>query len=446
MKPIPYSFLLLFIFLFSFIYTSYQQDDTSDDDDSCAFISGQSCDNNGECKTCGMCLQSSCILSKSIYSATKPNNTPVCNTTLFGDTNIYGWYGYCLSSGLDNSGDNCTASSQCYPYKRTNVSTSFIWQSLTCNPDTCALVTNNGQPPPTSIPLPNNTTNNDNNNSNNNNNNNNNDNSDNSDNNHDSSNVNGETSTNKPHRNHSHQIENRALTIALSVTCTLIFVATVAWLFSRWKKLQYWPIPFKKNQDSPSSSSLENANNRPSEPNTAPPSFRSTTSASSSSTPRRPEMRQRRHSTPSLISTSSIERTDPLPSYFSPDPSLPKYEQAIVTQIRGLLFDDRHYHAIASTSNSSLPVTHSSTTTSTPSTGSHHQQQQYMDDETNIMMDHHTNALPPPMWVPVYFTPNHSSFSVGRIRRHPHYYPFHHATPPSTNHEEDLGTSHPQQQ
>ncbi|KAI9299807.1 hypothetical protein BJ944DRAFT_273876 [Cunninghamella echinulata] len=434
MKTILYStfYYLLLLLIINIIKPSYQQnttattptDDNNDDDDSCAFISGQNCDNNGVCKACVMCLQSSCILSKSIHSLKAPSNTPVCNTTLFGDTDIYNWYGYCLSSGLDNSGDNCTASTQCYPYQRNNISTSFIWQSLTCEPNSCSLITDNGQPPPlpTALPSPN-----DDNNSNNGNGN---------------GNGSGDTAgdaNNSIHDNrYRHRMENRAITIALSVTCTLIFVATMAWLFRRWKKLQYWPMSFKKKQ-APSSSSPSSPNLpegvSSSLPTTAPPSFRSTVSSSS----RRPEMRQRRHSTPSLISTSSIERTDPLPSYFSPDPSLPKYEQAIVTQIRGLLFDDRHYHAIASSSSSS-------SNTSLPTTTDHAQQQQYMDDETNMMMDHHTNALPPPMWVPVYFTPNHS-FSVGRMRRHPQYYPFHHAHPPSAlsgsnNNEQDLGTSH----
>lgn len=70
-----------------------------EEDDECAFISGQHCDQGGICKYCAMCLQSSCILSKSIGTA-----TATCNTTQFGTTNLYNWYDYCLSSDNDNSG------------------------------------------------------------------------------------------------------------------------------------------------------------------------------------------------------------------------------------------------------------------------------------------------------------------------------------------------------
>ncbi|KAI9244567.1 hypothetical protein BDA99DRAFT_295540 [Phascolomyces articulosus] len=86
--------------------SSYQQDedgdgyddtddtDETDDTDDCSLISGHTCNANGICKYCAMCLQSSCILSKSISPNT--NNTsiaappaPVCNTTQFGTTDIY---------------------------------------------------------------------------------------------------------------------------------------------------------------------------------------------------------------------------------------------------------------------------------------------------------------------------------------------------------------------
>ena len=117
----------LILILFSIILisrSSYQQDDNgdgyddgdssyddTDDTSDCSLISGHTCNANGICKYCAMCLQSSCILSKSISSAT--NNTsiaspsaPVCNTTQFGSPDIYDWYGYCLSSGNDSDGGN----------------------------------------------------------------------------------------------------------------------------------------------------------------------------------------------------------------------------------------------------------------------------------------------------------------------------------------------------
>lgn len=75
-----------------------------DDDDECAFISGQHCDGNGICKYCAMCLQSSCILSKTIGNNPLQQQQQQCNSTQFGTMNLYNWYDYCLSSGNDNSG------------------------------------------------------------------------------------------------------------------------------------------------------------------------------------------------------------------------------------------------------------------------------------------------------------------------------------------------------
>jgi hypothetical protein len=82
-------------FLFSLIpFVLLQDIDDDDNDDECAFISGQHCDQNGICKYCAMCIQSSCVLSKANY----------CNTTQFGTTYLYDWYDYCLSSGNDSDG------------------------------------------------------------------------------------------------------------------------------------------------------------------------------------------------------------------------------------------------------------------------------------------------------------------------------------------------------
>jgi hypothetical protein len=90
--------------------TTTAVDDDADDDD-CAFISGQHCDQNGICKYCAMCLQSSCILSKAINSSNSSSlqqqqQPSSCNTTQFGSTNLYNWYDYCLSSDNDSSGSN----------------------------------------------------------------------------------------------------------------------------------------------------------------------------------------------------------------------------------------------------------------------------------------------------------------------------------------------------
>ncbi|KAG0169937.1 hypothetical protein DFQ28_002774 [Apophysomyces sp. BC1034] len=74
---------------------------------------------------------------------------------------------------------------------------------------------------------------------------------------------------------------------------------------------------------------------------------------------------------------------EPLPSYFAPDPSPPKYEHAIVNQIRGLRDDN------------------------------------VADDPTTSNDLQHGSAIPAPLWLPVYFAPNQSSFSFGRLHRHP---------------------------
>ncbi|KAI8342609.1 hypothetical protein BC941DRAFT_413284 [Chlamydoabsidia padenii] len=367
--------LYLCFFVWLLIQCTIQQDsgDDGDDDDTCSYISGQNCDNNGICKYCAMCLQSSCILSKSIPSN---KSGPVCNTTLFGSTDIYDWYGYCLSSGNDNSGDYCATSTECYQYRRnSNASTSYIWQNLTCDPNSCLLITDNGQPAPTpgALPPP-------------------------VDNPSASSNHNNPTEshslTPEPAR-HEPQ-EHNATAIALSVTCTLIFVGILGWLFRLWKRSRYWPS-FKQPVRLTCST-----------PNSAPPSFRST--AATAAVPEMTCITDRPSSTRSSSgSSNSRGGGEPLPSYFSPDPSPPKYEHAIVTQIRGLLEDGNYqYQASSST-------------------------------------DHQSGALPPPMWVPIYFTPNHTSFSLGRLRRHPHYQS---ASPngdqpasSSSSNEQDLGSS-----
>ncbi|ORZ06024.1 hypothetical protein BCR42DRAFT_427523 [Absidia repens] len=395
--------ILLFLFiLWWFIVCTYQQDTTDDDDDdSCAYISGQNCDNDGICKYCAMCLQSSCILSKSIPS-NKTIGNPVCNATQFGTTNVYDWYGYCLSSGNDNSGDYCATSTECYQYRRnSNASTSYIWQSLTCDPNSCLLVTDNGQPAPTPGVLPP------------------------SDSPSASSNHNNPASSHPISSHHHNEAgeEHNPTAIALSVTCTLIFVGALAWLFRLWKRSRYWPPPFLKHIAATTTSSSSTTT----VPNSAPPSFRSTApemaciATTSMTDGSRQQQQQQQRPIPSSRSSSRSSNNregEALPSYFSPDPSPPKYEHAIVTQIRGLLEDSNyHYHAGPS---SSMDLDH------------HHHHQGYNANDDSMAMDHHSNALPPPMWVPIYFAPNHTSFSLGRLRRHPQHQPLNHPSPASS--------------
>ncbi|KAI8394305.1 uncharacterized protein BYT42DRAFT_554162 [Radiomyces spectabilis] len=348
----------------------FADDGDDNDDDSCAFISSQTCGADDVCKFCAMCLQSSCILSKYIPpllpKSGSSNTHQVCNTTQFGTTNIYAWYDYCLSSGNDNSGNYCATSSKCYQYRKTsNATVTYAWQNLTCDPSTCMLASEHGLPPP--VPgqlLPPDT-------------------------------QPDPTQThpyarpdhgNHPHRQDGHGYDfavHSPAAIALIIACSCTFVGCLIWIGKLWKQSEFWPRVrlFGGSQRPPSTSST---------PSTAPPSFSSNA----------PDMAQTDHSwgRPSLShSTSSSQQPssqqEAPPSYYHPDPPPPKYEHAIVTQIRGI---------------QTIGETDSSVSASV--SNDH-------EDETNAT--DHRNALGPPLWVPVYFTPNNPHFTFGRLRRHP---------------------------
>ena len=108
-------------------------------------------------------------------------------------------------------------------------------------------------------------------------------------------------------------------------------------------------------------------------PSSAPPSF--------SSTP--PDMAIIRHPhlqvyQPTSARSSTGSSVEPLPSYLTPYPLPPKYEQAIVTQIRDLRDDTGMSNASSSTA---------------------------------LDQYHQNNTAPlPSMWVPVYFTQQQTNF------------------------------------
>ncbi|ORX55697.1 hypothetical protein DM01DRAFT_1335093 [Hesseltinella vesiculosa] len=342
--------------------------DDTDDDDSCSYISGQNCDANGICKYCAMCLQSSCILSKSIAIS-----NAVCNTTMFG-TNVYDWYGYCLSSGNDNSGDFCATSTECYQYRKSsNITTNYTWQSLTCDPATCLLVTDKGQPAPSPGTVPPET----------------------------NDPTNPDYAQQSNHHRHdpaavSANDHRHPLIIALSVTCTLVVVVAAVWLTRFWRKRT--SRRYRRQLDLSSTPPADSRSTHSYTPSSSPPSFRSNPEMTSVSHHRN----NANHCIPSRSSSRSSSTTtacaarqrsspddltcsEPLPSYFSPEPSPPKYEQAIVSQIRGLLEDSSY--TLGASSSDADPL--------------------------------HSQTLPPPIWVPVYFTPHQNSFSLGRLRRFP---------------------------
>ncbi|KAL1935205.1 hypothetical protein VTP01DRAFT_4345 [Rhizomucor pusillus] len=352
-------------------YDSGDDGDSSSDDsgDDCSLISSHTCNPNGICKYCAMCLESSCILSKST-TPSEASAQAACNTTQFG-ADVYDWYGYCLSSGNDSDGDYCATSVECYQYrKNANASVSYIWQNLKCDPNSCLLVTDRGTPPPAPGQLPplggsSNGTNG-----------------------HGSS-TDSKDGDGERHHEHSELdfADHSPTAIALTVTCTFIFLVGVVWLMRLWLRSRYAPLIAQKRPFSwlAGASTRPRSNDSDSSrvPSTAPPSFSSEpemTSTRSNGVVRRIFSSSLRSGQSSHGSQSgSINNQEPLPAYNSPDPSPPKYEQAIVTQIRGL----------------------------------HDPASQEPDDQQGH------GALPPPLWLPIYFTPNHSAYSFGRLRRHP---------------------------
>ncbi|KAI9313233.1 hypothetical protein BX666DRAFT_2030607 [Dichotomocladium elegans] len=346
--------------------------DSSDDSSSgsqsdCALITGHSCNANGICKYCAMCLEDECILSKSVAanSSSEVSQTAAdCSSQ--ADTNVYNWYGYCLSSGNDNDGDYCATSVECYQYRKTTngSSVSHLWQNLTCDANSCLLTTARGgaPPPPGQIPPVSTTSPGENQAS--------------------STAGAGEGNDNENSGHHHHEFTPRSATaIALMVTCSFIIVVGLLWLAQLWTKR-------RKRNRRPTLSVTSSI------PSSAPPSFQSNSggllasglgASAGTANGRVPEMTQWRRLSRSS-SLSSLHSVEPLPSYFSPDPSPPKYEQAIVTQIRGLM-------AARGTDEGN--------------------------EENATEQYQHNDPLPPPMWLPIYFTPNQSAFSFGRLRRHP---------------------------
>lgn len=225
---------------------------------------------------------------------------------------------------------------------------SYVWQNLTCDPNSCLLTTDRGQPPPPPGKLP--------------------PDGDGSGSHHSGgsgSGHHGENETLSP---------NSAAAIGLMVTCSCIALAGLIWAARSWSR-----------RHSRKRSTSHSVNSNDTEPSTAPPSFSSN-----------PEMTQRHRGHRMRSSSfSSLHSVEQLPSYFSPDPSPPKYEQAIVTQIRGLMARGAEEEDESSSSGEGRNGRGS-----------------------NNPHDAH-DPLPPPLWLPVYFTPNHSAFSFGRLRRHP---------------------------
>lgn len=186
--------------------------------------------------------------------------------------------------------------------------------------------------------------------------------------------------------------------IALIVVCCLVLLVAICWILRLCKKKGWWPFTKncllltaatkavtnkRRSRSQQQQLQSESHNSISSIPSSAPPSF--------SSTP--PDMAVISHphlhlytQQPSIqsgrSSTASSSNNETLPSYLSPYSSPPKYEQAIVTQIRGLREEGSSSSSISS----------------------------------SIDRYHRDNTAPvPSMWVPVYFT-QHQHHNFGRSR------------------------------
>ncbi|KAI9357513.1 hypothetical protein BD770DRAFT_388902 [Pilaira anomala] len=318
-----------------------------------------------------MCLQSACILSKSMG----PASSSTCNTTQFGTPNLYNWYDYCLSSDNDNSGNYCATSTECYQYKKSigPPSVTYAWHNLTCNPSTCRLIASNGAPPPIPIPPyllpdPNNIRTK-----------------------HTSSSHDTFFSTDNERHHHSPYQNtssknvwmNNPTAIALIIVSSFVTLLLLYWLFRCFQNRATAACPFfqsyftkTRHRHHPPLHTTTTVSLPPSVissiPSSAPPSF--------SSVP--PDMAVLRHPHPRIPSSSTRSSLEPLPSYLSPYPPPPKYEQAIVTQIRDLREEDP-----ITTSSSSSADTAADTAVAAAAT----------------MIRTH-DPPPPSMWVPIYFT------------------------------------------
>ncbi|KAL9541198.1 hypothetical protein MBANPS3_009263 [Mucor bainieri] len=298
----------LIILLWSSAQLTLQQDDDSDNS-SCSFISGEGC-MNGVCKFCAMCLPSVCILATPYSTGDNDGSTCAVTNQPYG----YDFYNYCLSSGLSSS-----------DYDSDDDSDDGDDEGI----DSCQLILNNGSPPPIPIPIANITTV--------------------TNSHHPSPGITSSGNVN-PHRSPFDPRTRSPTSIALISVCSIVSCLLVIWLVRIvFYKTKYWPwinryfccgfchpsVKPLPTASLTSSSSSSNSMSEAAPPHSRPPSFQS----------------NNQHNTISMQQHSIHSRNSSyasLPSYHCQDPSLPKYEQAIVTQIRGMSFIDHHPSAATS--------------------------------------------------------------------------------------------------
>lgn len=190
-----------------------------------------------------------------------------------------------------------------------------------------------------------------------------------------------DNNNNNNNRSFYHHPFHNPAAIALTIVCSLVLLVAIIWLFRFCRKRETMTVTKSSNHRKRLPTSTTTQSITSTIPSSAPPSF--------SSTPpdmaiiRHPHLhlyqhQQQRNNSIHSGRSSTGSSVEPLPSYLSPYTLPPKYEQAIVTQIRGLRSGD------SSSSSSSSNGYHSSNTAPLPS-----------------------------MWVPVYFTQQQANFRRG---------------------------------
>ncbi|CAO3689452.1 unnamed protein product [Umbelopsis ramanniana] len=224
----------------------------------------------GTCNFCARCIQQSCILANNTGLSTGSRDT--CS----GKSRST-WYDYCVSTEYDSNGVSCTDNVQCYPYRN---NTPFAWPNLACDPNLCFVISANGSPAPSPSVIPNITSTTD-------------------------PGASATSSTSSPDSGDNFITTGSSkvsvTTIALIAVSSLLFLLGLAWLTRIITKCRICPTPFfhRRDEQSPVVATTDLSAHHPDNQ-----------------------------------STTSSNLTEPLPVYVPPDAPPPKYENAIVNQIR----------------------------------------------------------------------------------------------------------------
>ncbi|OBZ83581.1 hypothetical protein A0J61_08371 [Choanephora cucurbitarum] len=194
-----------------------------------------------------------------------------CSEATTNKTNLYDWFDDCLIDESSSSKNLCATNVECFQYYKTSGRPStYTLHSLTCNPSNCMLIRNKNHLLPEPKPLPP---------------------------------VKSPETHSQPRKIDRHQTKEHGLVIVASCCTTCVLFIAIFFWFCRKKR---W-LPFQKTKQ-------ECCESISSIPNSAPPSFRTIPSCAGD--------------------RASCRSSQTLPVYVSACHPPPKYEQAIVTQIR----------------------------------------------------------------------------------------------------------------